>query len=237
MNSVFFPDCTLMLYLTDSTVDLLVKRAMIIKMLTVGPFAANCYIVGSSTTKQGMVIDPGAEAETILKTVQQTGLCISIIVITHAHIDHVGAIREVQEKTNAQFAIHEAEKGFVLSAPMRMLTSLGISPVKSPPRPHRLLKDGDHIDLGDLRFEVLHTPGHSAGGICLSGHGVVFSGDTLFNLGVGRTDFPGMSHDRLMNSIREKLMVLPDETIVYPGHGPPTTIGDERRGNPFLQDH
>jgi len=210
---------------------------MIIKMLTVGPFAANCYIVGSSTTKQGMVIDPGAEAETILKTVQQTGLCISIIVITHAHIDHVGAIREVQEKSNAQFAIHEAEKGFVLSAPMRMLTSLGMSPVKSPPRPDRLLKDGDRIDLGDLRFEVLHTPGHSAGGICLSGHGVVFSGDTLFNLGVGRTDFPGMSHDRLMNSIREKLMVLPDETIVYPGHGSPTTIGDERRGNPFLQDH
>jgi len=206
-------------------------------MLTVGPFAANCYIVGSSTTKQGMVIDPGAEAETILKTVQQTGLCISIIVITHAHIDHVGAIREVQEKSNAQFAIHEAEKGFVLSAPMRMLTSLGMSPVKSPPRPDRLLKDGDRIDLGDLRFEVLHTPGHSAGGICLSGHGVVFSGDTLFNLGVGRTDFPGMSHDRLMNSIREKLMVLPDETIVYPGHGSPTTIGDERRGNPFLQDH
>jgi len=226
-----------MLYLTDSTADLLVKRAMIIKMLTVGPFAANCYIVGSSTTKQGMVIDPGAEAETILKTVQQTGLCISIIVITHAHIDHVGAIREVQEKSNAQFAIHEAEKGFVLSAPMRMLTSLGMSPVKSPPRPDRLLKDGDRIDLGDLRFEVLHTPGHSAGGICLSGHGVVFSGDTLFNLGVGRTDFPGMSHDRLMNSIREKLMVLPDETIVYPGHGSPTTIGDERRGNPFLQDH
>jgi len=210
---------------------------MIIKMLTVGPFAANCYIVGSPTTKQGMVIDPGAEAETILKTVQQTGLCISIIVITHAHIDHVGAIREVQEKTNAQFAIHEAEKGFALSAPMRMLTSLGMSPVKSPPRPDRLLKDGDRIDLGDLHFEVLHTPGHSAGGICLSGHGVVFSGDTLFNLGVGRTDFPGMSHQRLMKSIREKLMVLPDETIVYPGHGPPTTIGDERRGNPFLQDH
>jgi hydroxyacylglutathione hydrolase len=150
-------------------------------------------------------------------------------------MDHVGALREVQERTDAHFAIHEAEKGFVFSAPMRMLTSIGVSPVKSPPRPDRLLKDGDHIDVGDLHFEVLHTPGHSSGGICLSGHGVVFSGDTLFNSGIGRTDFPGCSHERLMKSIREKLMVLPDEIIVYPGHGPPTTIGDERRGNPFLQ--
>jgi len=150
-------------------------------------------------------------------------------------MDHVGALREVQEKTNAKFAVHEAEKGLLFSAPMRMLTSLGVSPVKSPPRPDRILMDGDPIDVGDLHFEVLHTPGHSPGGICLSGHGVVFSGDTLFNLGIGRTDFPGMSHERLITSIREKLMVLPDKTVVYPGHGPPTTIGDERRGNPFLQ--
>jgi hydroxyacylglutathione hydrolase len=211
------------------------KGAMIIKALAVGSFAANCYIVGSSTGKQGMIIDPGAEPDSILKTVRQTGLSIVTIAVTHAHIDHVGALRQVQQSTGAQFAIHEAEKGLAFSVPMRMLTSLGISPVKSPPRPDRLLKDGDRIDLGDLSFEVLYTPGHSAGGICLSGHGVVFSGDTLFNLGVGRTDFPGMSHERLIKSIREKLMVLPDETLVYPGHGPRTTIGDERRGNPFLQ--
>jgi len=209
---------------------------MIVKMLVVGPFATNCYIVGSSSTKQGMIIDPGAEAETILGTVQQMGLSISLIVITHAHMDHVGALRAVQEKTNAQFAVHEAEKGFVFSAPMRMLTSVGLTPFKSPPKPDRLLKDGDHIDIGDLHFEVLYTPGHSSGGISLAGHGVVFSGDTLFNFGIGRTDFPGCSHERLMKSIREKLMVLPDETIVYPGHGPATTIGNEREWNPFLRD-
>ena len=210
---------------------------MIVKMLVVGLFAANCYIVGSSSTGQGIIIDPGAEAETILRTVQQLGLSISLIVITHAHIDHVGAVREVQKKTNAAFAVHQAEKGLLLTPPMRMLTSLGLSPVKSPPRPDRLLKDGDIIDVGDLHFKVLHTPGHSPGGICLLGQGVVFSGDTLFNFGIGRSDFPGGSHERLMTSIREKLMVLPDETIVYPGHGAPTTIGDERRGNPFIQNY
>ena len=211
--------------------------AVIVKMLVVGLFAANCYIVGSSSTGQGIIIDPGAEAETILRTVQQLGLSISLIVITHAHIDHVGAVREVQKKTNAAFAVHQAEKGLLLTPPMRMLTSLGLSPVKSPPRPDRLLKDGDIIDVGDLHFKVLHTPGHSPGGICLLGQGVVFSGDTLFNFGIGRSDFPGGSHERLMTSIREKLMVLPDETIVYPGHGAPTTIGDERRGNPFIQNY
>jgi hydroxyacylglutathione hydrolase len=207
---------------------------MIVKMLVVGPFATNCYVVGSSSTKEGMIIDPGAEAETILGTVRQMGLSISLIVITHAHMDHVGALYSVKAKTNAEFAIHEAEKGFVLSSPMRMLTSVGLTPFKAPPKPDRLLKDGDSIDIGDLHFEVLYTPGHSSGGISLSGHGVVFSGDTLFNFGIGRTDFPGCSHERLMKSIREKLMVLPDETIVYPGHGPSTTIGNERRGNPFL---
>jgi hydroxyacylglutathione hydrolase len=211
---------------------------MIVKMLVVGPLASNCYIVGSSSTKQGMIIDPGAEAATILRTVQQMGLSIPLIVVTHAHIDHIDALRAVKEKTKAQFAIHEAEKGLLSAAPpMGVLASLGLSAFKPYPHPDRLLKDGDRIDVDDLHFEVLYTPGHSPGGICLLGHGVVFSGDTLFNFGIGRTDFPGGSHERLMQSIREKLMVLPDETIVYPGHGPATTIGDERRGNPFLQDY
>jgi glyoxylase-like metal-dependent hydrolase (beta-lactamase superfamily II) len=221
----------------DSAVRSQVKTAMIVKMLVVGPLASNCYIVGSSSTKQGMIVDPGAEAGTILRTVQQMGLSIPLIVVTHAHIDHIDALGAVKERTDAQFAIHEAERKLLSSAPVNMLMSLGLNPFKSRPQPDRLLNDGDHIDVGDLHFEVLHTPGHSPGGICLLGHGVVFSGDTLFNYGIGRTDFPGCSHERLMQSIREKLMVLPDETIVYPGHGPATTIGDERRGNPFLQDY
>jgi len=208
---------------------------MIVKMLVVGPFASNCYIVGSSSTKEGMIIDPGAEAGTILKTVQQTGLSISLIVATHAHMDHIDALQAVKEETNAPFALHEAEEALLSGGAMRPLQSLGFSPYQSAPEPDRLLKDGDRIDVGDLHFEVLHTPGHSPGGICLSGHGVVFSGDALFNFSIGRTDFPGGSYERLLKGIREKLMVLPDETIVYPGHGPATTIGDERRGNPFLR--
>jgi hydroxyacylglutathione hydrolase len=224
------------LYFTDLTAESLEQRAMIVKMLVVGPLASNCYIVASSSTKEGMIIDPGAESGTILRTVQQMGLSISLIVVTHAHIDHIDALRAVKERTNAPFAIHEAEKNSLSTPPpMNIVASLGLSPFKSAPQPDRLLKDGDRIDVGDLHFEVLHTPGHSLGGICISGHGVVFSGDTLFNFGIGRTDFPGGSYEHLMNSIREKLMVLPDETVVYPGHGPATTIGDERRGNPFLQ--
>jgi hydroxyacylglutathione hydrolase len=223
------------LYFTGSSAKSEEKRVMIVETLVVGPFASNCYVVGSSSTKQGMIIDPGAEADTILRTVEQMGLSVSLIVVTHAHMDHVDALHAVKEKTSAQFALHEAEKELLSAAPMRMLTSLGLSPFKSPPQPDRLLKDGDRTDVGELHFEVLHTPGHSPGGICLLGHGVVFSGDTLFNFGIGRTDFPGGSYEQLMKSIHEKLMVLPDETIVYPGHGPSTTIGDERRGNPFLR--
>lgn len=224
-----------MLYLADSCAESPEKGLMIVKALEVGPFASNCYIVGSSSTKQGIIIDPGAEANTIVSAVQQMSLSVSLIVVTHAHMDHVDALHAIKEKTDAQFALHEAEKELLSTAPMRMLTSLGLSPSKSPPQPDRLLKDGDRIDVDELHFEVLHTPGHSPGGICLLGHGVVFSGDTLFNFGIGRTDFAGGSYEQLMNSIHQKLMVLPDETIVYPGHGPATTIGDERRGNPFLR--
>jgi len=125
------------------------QKAMVVKTLVVGSFAANCYVVGSSSTMKGMIIDPGAEAATILRTVQQMGLSVSLIVITHAHIDHVGAVRAVNEKTHAQFALHEAEKGLVFASPMRMLTALGLTPVKSPPQPDRLLKDGDRIDVDE----------------------------------------------------------------------------------------
>ena len=207
---------------------------MILKTLVVGPVATNCYIVGSEPSKRGMIIDPGAEARRILSTVSDLGLTISLIVVTHLHFDHIGALAPVKEKTGAQIAVHEAEAEAGLGIFSRMLSSMTGGTFSQPPKPDRLLKDGDTIEVDGLRFTVLYTPGHSPGGISLYGHGIVFSGDALFNYGIGRTDFPGCSYEELMDSIQNKLMTLPDETIVYPGHGPSTTIGEERRGNPFL---
>ncbi len=205
---------------------------MILEALAVGPFASNCFIVGSENTKEGLIIDPGEEADTILKKVEELGLTVKLIVLTHGHIDHVMALKAVKDATGAEFAMHE---GDVKILEQRMLAaSFGIS-LAPPPPPDRLLKGGDTIEVGDVRFLVLHTPGHSPGGICLLGHGIVISGDTLFNLGIGRTDFPGSSFAQLMNSIHTKLMVLPAETVVYPGHGPETTIGYERQWNPFVR--
>lgn len=203
---------------------------MILKTFVVGSFASNCYIIGSETTKRGIIIDPGAEAKTILRALDEIGLSISLILATHTHPDHIGALETVKENTGAKFAIHESERDKLLRAFSSMM---GGSPGQ-PPEPEKLLKDNDTIDVDDLHFTVLHTPGHSPGGISLLGHGVVFTGDSLFNLSIGRTDFPGCSYKQLMDSIYTKLMILPDETVVLPGHGPQTTIGAERKMNPFL---
>jgi glyoxylase-like metal-dependent hydrolase (beta-lactamase superfamily II) len=208
---------------------------VIVEKLVVGPYASNCYIVGSQSNKEGMIIDPGDEAKRILKKVEELKLDIKLIVLTHGHIDHTGALKEVREATGAEVAVHTDDAqslGWGVSLISVLMPGLSYP---TPPPPDRLLKDGDSIDIGDLHFLVLHTPGHTSGGICLLGEGVVFSGDTLFNYGIGRSDLPGGSHSQLMDSLQTKLMTLPDDTIVYPGHGPETTIRAERRGNPFLR--
>jgi len=207
---------------------------MIIKMLVVGPFGSNCFVVASEKTKQGLIIDPGADAKTILSTVSDLKLVIPLILATHTHPDHIAALKAVKEATGAQFATHEDEANASFGAMSRIMTAMAGGSFGQLPKPDRVLKDGDSVDVDDLHFVVLHTPGHSQGGISLYGHGVVFSGDTLFNYGIGRTDFPGCSHTQLMQSIHSKLLTLPDDTIVYPGHGPETTIANEKRGNPFL---
>lgn len=208
---------------------------MIVKTLVVGPFASNCYIVALESTRQGMIIDPGAEARRILRAVDDLGLVIPLIVVTHNHVDHIGAVGPVKEATGAEFAVHEAETGTDRGVFSRMLASMIGGSFNPLPVPDRLLKDGDIIDVGGLLFTVLYTPGHSPGGISLYGNGVVFSGDTLFNCGIGRTDLPGCGYVQLISSIKNKLMTLPDETVVYPGHGPQSTIGTERKMNPFLR--
>lgn len=205
---------------------------MIVDKLVVGPFASNCYIVGSPSDKEGMIIDPGDKAGAILNRVEKLGLDIKLIVLTHGHIDHTGALKEVKQATGAEVAVHSDDARSLGKQPLGMIFGLFYPP---PPPPDRLLKDGDAIDIGDLHFVVLHTPGHTPGSICLVGQGVVFTGDTLFNHSVGRTDLPGGSYSDLMNSLKTKLMTLPDDTLVYPGHEGETTIGAERRGNPYLQ--
>lgn len=206
---------------------------MIIQKIEVGPFASNCYVVGAESGHEGVIIDPGAGGKEILKHVKDLGLEIKYIVLTHGHIDHVGALKEVKEETNADIVIHADDAASLQSRnPLNMMYRMSM---QSLPPPDRLIKGGDSLNMGDLRLLVLHTPGHTPGGISLLGDEAVFTGDTLFNLGIGRTDMPGGSHIELMESIHTQLMTLPDNTAVYPGHGPPTTIGIERQWNPFLR--
>jgi glyoxylase-like metal-dependent hydrolase (beta-lactamase superfamily II) len=204
---------------------------VILRKLELGSFGSNCYIVGDEASKEGMIIDPGDEGNVILKQVKALGLNIKVIVLTHSHIDHIGGLEEVKKATGADIAIHQTEAPFLLKQPFRLDF---MPPTPPSPPADRLLKEGDVITIGKLKFKVLHTPGHTPGGICLVGDGIVFTGDTLFNFSIGRADFPGSDYNQEMASIRNKLMTLPDDYQVYPGHGPASTIGMERKGNPFI---
>jgi glyoxylase-like metal-dependent hydrolase (beta-lactamase superfamily II) len=198
------------------------------------PFGTNCYIVGSNQTHDGMVIDPAGEAFRILNNINELHLRIGLIVVTHTHPDHIGAIGQLKEATGASFALHAAGTENLKRYDYSQLMAFDPT-FKPPPPPDRLLEDGNSIVIGDLSFKVLHTPGHSADGICIVGYGVVFSGDALFNMGIGRTDGSDGDYNMLISNIRNKLLTLPDQIVVLPGHGPKTTIAQERRHNPFLR--
>jgi hydroxyacylglutathione hydrolase len=206
---------------------------LIIKRLVVGSLSANCFIVGSEVEREGMVIDPGGNADVICKAIADSGLDIKIIVLTHGHSDHIAALYEVQEKTRADVAIHIEDADF-LEGRGSHSSQFGIS-YRTPHPPDRLLREGDIIDVGGWHFTILHTPGHTPGSICLLTEDKVFTGDTLFRRGIGTTLMPGSSRPQLLNSIRTRLMVLPDDTTIYPGHGRETTIGAERRDNPYVR--
>lgn len=206
---------------------------MIIKSFVVGPIGVNCYVVSDADSGQGIIIDPGGNAEEILAYVRAEKIAVQAIINTHGHGDHIGANDAVRKATGAPLLLHAADQYMLTDARANLSAFMGYQALSGPP--DRLLAEGDEIAFEGGSFRVVHTPGHSPGGICLIGEGVVFSGDTLFAESIGRCDFPGGSEIELVRSVREKLLPLPDETRVYPGHGPETTIGWERRYNPYLQ--
>ncbi len=204
---------------------------MILKQFEVSGMAVFAYLLGEEGGGAGLVIDPADGADRILAEAEKNRIKIQYILNTHAHVDHVMGNEEMKKKTGAQIIIHEADASSLTRIPRAMLAMFGGRP---SPAADQTVKDEDVIQVGSLSLKVLHTPGHSAGSISILGDGVVFTGDTLFNFGIGRYDTPGGSYSQIMNSLHTKLMVLPDDTAVYPGHGPDTTIGVERRRNPFL---
>ncbi len=206
---------------------------MIIQKMEVGPIMANCFILGCEKTKEAAVIDPGDDADRILMALAKAELKVKYLINTHGHFDHVGANKRMKETTGAQIAVHPDDEPMLVEL-SRSAAMFGLSAENSPPA-DILLKDGDEISFGEITLKIIHTPGHSPGGICLYTPGHLFAGDTLFMGSIGRTDLPGGDYDTLISSIKTKLLDLDDDTVVYTGHGPETSIGNEKRMNPFLR--
>ncbi|MDF2546562.1 MAG: fold metallo-hydrolase [Anaerosolibacter sp.] len=205
---------------------------MIIERIPAGIYAVNCYVLTCEETKKTAIIDPGGDADDIISYMKQHHLQPEMIILTHGHGDHIGAIQEIKAQMNIPIYIHK-DDGYMLKDPRKNLTSLmGMQEVQV--EADIFLSDGDIVELGSLRLHVIHTPGHTRGSICIRVNDVIFSGDTLFAQSIGRTDLDGGSFELIIDSIKRKLMVFNDEIKVLPGHGSSTTIGIERTMNPFV---
>ena len=210
---------------------------MIHEIIPVGMLLCNCSILGDESTGDAVVIDPGEDIERVQKILAQHNLTVRYIVATHAHIDHVGGIEKLQRATGARVMMHEADLPLYQNLAMQA-EWLGVKP-PGVVDVDQFLREGDVVRSGSLELEVMHTPGHSPGSLSLhlpGEHRRIFSGDTLFQGSIGRTDLWGGDYRQILRSIRTSLLEFPDETPVFPGHGAPTTIGAERESNPFLQD-
>jgi len=204
-----------------------------IEPLIVGPLFSNCYIIWDEKEKIGIIIDPGDDGEDIIKKVNELKIKIKYIIITHGHFDHIGAVNKLKKYFKVDFLAHKGDLFFIKEGKNSAMR-WGVD-IESSPEPDAFINEGDNIKFGQIELKVIHTPGHSPGGVSLLYDKVVFVGDTLFQGSIGRTDFRKGSLDELKNSIKNKLYKLPDDTIVYTGHGPITTIGDEKKYNSFVR--
>ena len=201
---------------------------MVIKKLVVGSIETNCYILSDGKSSEAIVVDPGADYEDIKAALDRNNLIPKFIVNTHGHIDHTGSNNEF----NIPVYIHKLDADFLESPEKNLSSFCGASKVLS--KPSRLLEDGDIVELNGLRLEVMHTPGHTPGCICLKSEDAVLTGDTLFFEGIGRTDLPGGTESYIIKSIKERLFTMDDKITIYPGHGPESSIGHEKKNNPFI---
>lgn len=199
----------------------------------VGEMGTNCYIIADETTNCGAVIDPGADGAVLLRKTEELGIDLKYILLTHTHYDHIGAVAELKRATGAAIAVGAEDADGLNDGRWNLSAFTGET--IAPSEADVLLRDGDELRMGELCIRVLFTPGHTKGGVCFLAEDNLFAGDTLFAQSVGRSDFPGGNPQTLLHSIRTKLMTLEDSVRVYPGHGPTTTIGAERYGNPYLR--
>ena len=205
---------------------------MEIKTIITGQIEENCYLV-CDENKHCMVIDPGDDYQHILKTIKENELLVETIVLTHGHYDHVGAVNEIKQETGARVIAHEDEKELIAKSDMSL--SRYVDPDFPIPAVDGYVKEGDVISVGNLSFTVMHTPGHTQGGMCLYREGILFSGDTIFQGTLGRWDFPTGNLSKLIHSITRRIFTLPDDTVIYSGHGEKTTVGAEKEHNEVLR--
>ncbi|MCD8158840.1 MAG: MBL fold metallo-hydrolase [Clostridiales bacterium] len=207
---------------------------MRIKIFVTPGMEENCYVIICMETKKAIVVDPGADMQELFDFIKNEDLTVEAIVLTHAHYDHIGGLKRLKAETQAPVVCGEDEAPVLKEPNLNLSLMFGAEPFSMTA--DRLLKDGEEFSFGSLKFKTLFTPGHTQGGICLyfEEKSLLISGDSLFAMSIGRTDFPGGGYRTLINGLKEKVMTLPDDTVVYPGHGPKTTIAVEKKHNPYL---